>query len=75
MTSINIKIHPISYEIMTMLTNFASSFHVPSKDFESTNTCVTLPATIRLLTTLSDYSLAGKLDLSIINQAANSRAP
>lgn len=75
MTSTDIKIHPISYETMTMLTNFANCFHVPSKDFKSANTCAILPATMRLLITLSDYSLAGKLDLSIVNQVANSRAP
>lgn len=75
MTSIDIKIHPISYETMTMLTNFTNCFHVPSKDFESANTCAIRPATMRLLITLSDYSLAGKLDLSIVNQVANSRAP
>lgn len=75
MTSRDIKIHYISYETMTMLTNFANSFHVPSKGLESANTCAILPATMRLLITLSDYSLADKFDLSIVNQVANSRAP
>lgn len=65
----DIKIPPMSYETMTTLTNFATVS--TSQDFESANTCAILPATMRL----SDYSLAGKLELSIVNQGANSRAP
>lgn len=70
MMSIDIKLHPISYETMTMLTNFAKQGFGECKHL-----CYILPDTMRLLITLSDYALADKLDLSIINQIANSRAP